>query len=81
MTDSTVLSLADELEGRVKELEAVQSQMEQEREQMKGDMAAVTDERNKYSQIVADLEAQTVSCTVAKYISIVLVQVCWLDAH
>ena len=63
----------DELEGRVKELEVAQTQMEQERDQVKADMAAVTDERNKYSQIVADLEVQMVSSGVMKYVNMMLI--------
>ena len=55
------LSSPDELEGRISELKAGQTQVELERDQVKADTAAVTDERNKYSQIVADLEAQAVS--------------------
>ena len=47
--------------------------MEQERDQVKADMAAVTDERNKYSQIVADLEVQMVSSGVMKYVNMMLI--------
>ncbi|XP_070189004.1 myosin-6-like [Littorina saxatilis] len=52
-----------ELESRIKELEDCQIQTEQERDQVKADMAAVTDECNKYSQIVADLEVQAENLT------------------
>lgn len=49
------------MENQIKDLEGSQTQAQQEQAKLSADMDVVIDERNKYSQIVADLQIQTVS--------------------
>ena len=59
-----VVVVAGELEGHIREAEESKAQVSEERDQARADLAAVTDECSKYSQIVADLQGQMVGTLV-----------------